>query len=37
MIKEREKVVNNFIADDWSLISHIKNLVQVYNEIITES
>lgn len=33
----QNNIVNNFIADDWSLISHIKNLVQVYNEIITES
>lgn len=33
----QNNIVNNFVADDWGLISHIKNLVQVYNEIITES
>ena len=32
----QNNAINNFIANDWSLTSHIKNLVQVYNEIITE-
>ncbi|MBS5057226.1 glycosyltransferase family 4 protein [Bacteroides sp.] len=33
----QNNIINNFIADNWSLTSHIKNLVQVYNEIIIES
>ena len=33
----QNNIVNNFIADNWSLTSHIKNLIQVYNEIIIES
>jgi len=32
----QNNAINKFIANDWSLKSHIRNLVQVYNEIITE-
>lgn len=33
----QNNIINNFVANDWSLDSHINSLVQVYNEIIVES
>ena len=33
----QNNIIRNFVVEDWSLDSHIKNLIRVYHEIIIES